>query len=546
MEGPGGANYRACRAYRGIAWTNQSRREQKETDGERKESSLIASSFSLALGLNHCKATTIRSEKHGGPFLLHNQLIPCISAIIEIMSQANNGGVGGKSASELDKATNAVQQLSFEGNIRPESPNNSEAGGKKTGTVPKAPKPAGSTWKAKERQVYGKVNTRQGTAAARKATSSATKREDEGTTATEEAVADAADSAPRKPSVAPERKNEKELNDGEEKKRAEAVAALEEQLDNDNASGPPTEDVAEVEKAPKQEEKEPLDEQEPIGETVNLDQTDAAEPPSSVAPRVPLTPSQRRRVQRRRQKAKAAGNTPPVEQPGPSSKRSRGEDGAAAAPKRKRTKFSDIVARNLKMAIVNKADRLEWRLSEATADEIHAKLKRLIAENAITGATPRFTASGLIQGHFLVNCFDLPARHWLEEAVRRIKPEDGHVVLGCVQEDEIPQRAIIRITTDCGDETEVRNCLDIQNQALQVRSWKLIGRFACVLQAGHGRPVLPGFGYKYAVGLAAAEQIKKDGGVWLYMRHISVKVSIKGEKEADAEDENSASEPTPQ
>lgn len=507
MGGHGGEKLRVSRVFRGtVRNKNQSSPTQwGTTTSDREKGDAIASRFLIiAVGLNRCKALLIshgfRAKKM--KILLSNRLICCISLTTEIMSRVD--GIIGDGA-PVDLAINAVE-MKVEGGAESEATLNSGtedlAGMPRTEKTTKPHKPSSS----KHAKAPAKAPTTRASSKASKAHTSK-ERHHKGTA----------------------NGCEQRLNTAESTVRIETAAV----------SPPATPSIPTVRKVRTEMNKRPAD-QANDEETANRAATEMYsefEAPAN-APLAPLTAAQNRR--RQRQQAKAAGNKPAARRAA-AAKRERGGERHESenVPKRPKHKFSEIVARNLRMAIVNKTDRVEWRVSEETAEEIQEKLRKLLMDKSIAGGPPRYSSSGLIRGHFLVNCHDLPARYWLEEAVKRIRIDDGHVVLDCVEEDSLPERVTIRIYSEVETESELRNILNYQNGTLQVPNWKFIEKYPRRIPVARDpRSFAPNV-YKYVVCGAVADQIEKDGGVWHYFKRIPVVMSRKGDKDHEA-DENSA------
>lgn len=239
-----------------------------------------------------------------------------------------------------------------------------------------------------------------------------------------------------------------------------------------------------------------------------------------------LSTAQFRKFQRQRkvEKEKAANVTPvrPV-----AVKRNRSEEEPRALKRTKTGKksYAEVAGADLRMAIVNKSEKSEWRLTDESAVIVMKILEEKFIESrndpTIT-SPPIYLASGLIKGHILVTCENASSKVWLRNTVRKINL-DNHWI-DCVGEDTIPKLVIMKLCTHLSDQTKVVDMLKWQNPSLNVNEWKIIGDFERKEPtADHGfRLGYPKYGLKFAITQTDAKAIEDNEGVYFLFKKIPV------------------------
>lgn len=270
---------------------------------------------------------------------------------------------------------------------------------------------------------------------------------------------------------------------------------------------------------------------------------------------VELTVTQKRKVMREFGKNRAASQkTDKTARNTKKRVRSSEEEMATKRVKTGGKSYLEVTSLEFKMAIVNKEDRMEWRISEAQADEILAYLEdkfwqaaKAAAENAKENVAneraPRYTSSGLIKGHLRVDCWDQHSKEWLKKTVREIALTE--CTPDCVELRDVPKPAFIKFLTHVEDEKKVLEVLAYQNQRLAVRDWKKKGEFTRT-EPPKKKQVrqFAKHGLKFAVSVEDASTIREQRGLFFLMKIIPVTTSeVEEAEEVDRNVEDSADQP---
>ena len=201
----------------------------------------------------------------------------------------------------------------------------------------------------------------------------------------------------------------------------------------------------------------------------------------------------RRASQRRRQKEKrrlereTASKETSLPKPPQSkfqvNKRQRSEEEQPSLekqPKRQRKTetyrcYRDAVVSDLKVAVVDTTDTLEWRMSEEKAKQMLADISDMIEEHAATStiAGPRFVASGVIRGHILITCEDETSKQWLQHAIAKIAATNGNGNIKMVKQGILSKLTTAKIVLTTSDAERALVVLNNQNPELKVSEWRL-------------------------------------------------------------------------
>lgn len=222
-------------------------------------------------------------------------------------------------------------------------------------------------------------------------------------------------------------------------------------------------------------------------------------------------------------------------------KRNRSEEEPHTFKRKKTGKktYAEVASAELRVAIVDKSDSTEWRISEEVADQFQTLLEKEFLKAAMDpspSCIPNYAASGLIKGHILVSCHDAFSKTWLVNATRRITIE-GHWI-DCVDEEALPQMEVLKVATHLSDQQGVINLLAMQNRHLAVSEWKVIGSFdRKEPPADMGIRQFPKHVLRFAIPRDEARIIEEKGGLFFLLKKIPVIITKKGEVEKDTDDE---------
>lgn len=120
------------------------------------------------------------------------------------------------------------------------------------------------------------------------------------------------------------------------------------------------------------------------------------------------------------QKTRLQGEEVP---PAPTKRERSDESLGGVGQEKQKAKYAEVtVAQEFKLAIVNRADKMDWRLGEEGAEEIKENLHVFIEEELEEGGEdPQLEDSGIIRGHLLLNCTKSRSKLWLGNAIKKLK-----------------------------------------------------------------------------------------------------------------------------
>ena len=229
-------------------------------------------------------------------------------------------------------------------------------------------------------------------------------------------------------------------------------------------------------------------------------------------------------------------------------------------PKRQRKaetyrSYRDAVAADLKIAVVDTTDTLEWRMPEEKAKKMLDIIFDRFEEQATlpVSVVPKFVASGIIRGHILVTCEDEESKKWLQAAVTQIAATKEYANIKMVKQDSIPKLTTAKIVLTTSGAERALAVLKLQNPELKVGEWRLFHSTEIKEEGEDQEAEAPSASRKkFLLVLGINEETaklieSKNSTVNYFLKRITVKLE-KGRKEssnaAEVDTSKSATQPS--
>ena len=229
-------------------------------------------------------------------------------------------------------------------------------------------------------------------------------------------------------------------------------------------------------------------------------------------------------------------------------------------PKRQRKaetyrSYRDAVAADLKIAVVDTTDTLEWRMPEEKAKKMLDIVFDMFEEQATlpVSVVPKFVASGIIRGHILVTCEDEESKKWLQAAVTQIAATKEYANIKMVKQDSIPKLTTAKIVLTTSGAERALAVLKLQNPELKVGEWRLFHSTEIKEEGEDQEAEAPSASRKkFLLVLGINEETaklieSKNSTVNYFLKRITVKLE-KGRKEssnaAEVDTSKSATQPS--